>query len=325
MVQYIAPQRSLTPVLDISPWRDGSDKVGVAHRFDRICREIGFFYLVGHGVPQVQMDRALQEARRFFDMPDAYKRSLGVNAARRGYEPLGAQALDVESPPDIKESLLMGAPMADDHPLVRARLPNYGGNVWPDELSLPGFRSGCEAYRRAVSDLSETLMAIFAVAAGMDERYFADLLIDPMASLRFLHYPPQPARARDNQIGCGAHTDWGTFTILLQDDTGGLEVQAASGEWLLAEPMHGAFVVNLGDMMPVWTNGAYHSNAHRVLNRSPDGHRYSVPFFQDLNYYARIECLPKFRPQDGCPVIPARTAGEHFELMYRKTREAVVA
>jgi isopenicillin N synthase-like dioxygenase len=325
MVHYQTPVRALQPVLDISQWLDGSDKAAVAKRFDKICREIGFFYLTGHGITPDATQGILTEAARFFAQPDAAKARLSVNASGRGYEPLAAQALDLESPPDLKESYLSGADLPSTHPYVLAGLPNYGANIWPEESVLAGFRTACDTYRQQVQTLSETLMAIFAKAAGLPEAYFEDMLHEPMATLRLLHYPPQPGNVVANQIGCGAHTDWGTFTILLQDETGGLEVESADGEWLLADPMPGAFIVNLGDMMPVWTNGAYHSNLHRVRNRSPTAHRYSVPFFQDLNYFCRIECLPAFCDAGEIVRFAPRSAGEHFETMYHKTREAVTS
>lgn len=323
MVMYTEPVRALRPTLDIGPWLDGSDKPGVARALDRICREIGFFYLVGHGLAHEEMESMLAQAQRFFAQGDAAKQRLAVNTARRGYESIGSQALDVDSPPDLKESFLLGHETPADHPFVQAGLPNYGANQWPPEAELPWFRTLCELYLQKVSSISETLMRIFAVATGEREDFFDEALIDPMATLRLLHYPPQ-AKVVNNQIGCGAHTDWGAFTILLQDATGGLEVQAASGEWLYADPVPGAFVVNLGDMMPVWTHGAYHSNGHRVRNRSPQKHRYSIPFFQDLNYHTRIACLKAFRKEDD-EDLPTRTAGEHFELMYRLTHEAALA
>jgi isopenicillin N synthase-like dioxygenase len=323
MVQYLMPVRGLQPVLDISTWQDGSDKPGVVRQFDRICREIGFFYLAGHGIETHVLHGILAEAERFFAQPQSLKMSAAATTAARGYEPLAAQALDVDSPGDLKESYQLGMALAEDHPFVISRLPNYGANRWPGEEVLPGFRAVCETFHAHMLDLSATLMAIFATAADLPEDYFAPQLKDPMATLRLLHYPPQPANAAANQIGCGAHTDWGAFTILLQDETGGLEVQGADGEWLFADPLPGTFVVNLGDMMPVWTNGAYYSNPHRVRNRSPHKHRYSVPFFQDLNYYTQIKPLPAFQSEDGRTLFEPRTAGEHFEYMYRKTREAV--
>ncbi|GAB2181698.1 oxidoreductase [Denitratisoma sp. agr-D3] len=316
MVDYVAPRRALTPVLDIAPWRDGSDKAGVAQAFDRICREIGFFYLVGHGIPPARMAQMLHQAKRFFDLDEAVKRRYTIGDQRRGYEPFGLQSLDFDAPPDIKESLLVGIGQDESHPYVQRGLANYGPNKMPEEALLPGFADFCLAYLHDMLDLGKTLMAIFATVADLPEDYFDPMLVDPMVTLRLIHYPPQPGPVVDNQIGCGTHTDWGAVTLLLQDDAGGLEVQAASGEWLYAEPLPGAYVVNVGDMMPVWTNGAYHSNPHRVRNRNPKRDRYSVPFFIDPNYFARVSCLDAFRVPGQEPRLAPRTVGEHIDLMY---------
>jgi len=316
MVDYFAPNRALSPVLDISGWRDGSNKAGVATDFDVICRRIGFFYLTGHGIAPSLMQGLLEATAAFFSLDETVKRQLLVNDQRRGYEPFGLQSLDFNGPPDIKESLLIGLDQGDDHPYVRRGLANYGPNRWPPQAVLPDFRAICETYFQQVLDLGRLMMSIFATVAGLPEEHFAPLLVDPMATLRLIHYPPQPAPVIDNQIGCGAHTDWGAVTLLLQDDAGGLEVQDASGEWLYADPLPGAFVVNVGDMMPVWTNGAYSSNPHRVRNRNHDRHRYSAPLFIDPDYFARVECLDAFRRPGEAPRLAPRTVGEHIDLMY---------
>ena len=200
---------------------------------------------------------------------------------------------------------------------MQRNLVNYGSNYWPDDKLLPGFKESVTGYLNKTYTLARKIMSIFATAAGLPEDHFEEILIDPMATLRLIHYPPQPGRIIDNQIGCGAHTDWGAVTLLLQDDAGGLEVQAASGEWLYAPPVQGAFVVNLGDMMPVWTNGAYHSNSHRVRNPNPLRHRYSIPLFIDPHYDALIECLPTYRANNETPRFTPRTVGEHVDLMYK--------
>ena len=102
-----------------------------------------------------------------------------------------------------------------------------------------------------------------------------------------LHYPPHPSDAKSNQLGAGAHTDWGLITFLLQDDVGGLEVRNAAGQWLRAEPIDGTFVVNLADLVPRITNGLYHSTMHRVLNNVSGRDRYSVATFFNPNYARR--------------------------------------
>jgi isopenicillin N synthase-like dioxygenase len=316
---YRAPARTLTPVLDLAPWLDGSDRAGVARQLDRICREIGFFYLRGHGLPQARMDEVLAAAAQFFALPDADKRALTVDRARRGYEPFGLQALDATAPADLKESLLIGLGQDEEHPCVRRGLANYGANRWPAAPGMAHFRQVCEAWFADLMGLGHTLMAVFATVAGLPEDHFAPLLVDPMVTLRLIHYPPQPGPVVNRQLGCGEHTDWGAFTLLLQDATGGLEIQAADGEWLYADPVPGTLVVNIGDMMPVWTNGAYQSNRHRVRNRHPERHRHSAAFFIDPFYDAEVACLDAFRVAGEPPRFPPRTVGEHIDAMYARS------
>jgi isopenicillin N synthase-like dioxygenase len=141
-----------------------------------------------------------------------------------------------------------------------------------------------------------------------------------MVTLRLCRYPPQPEDAGADVFGAGAHTDWGAITILAQDDLGGLEVQAADVSWMPARPIPGTFIVNLGDMIPRWTNGRYRSNPHRVINANATGRdRYSIPFFYSPNYHARIEALPGTVPPGEAPRFAPCTAGEHLAEMYRRT------
>ena len=115
------------------------------------------------------------------------------------------------------------------------------------------------------------------------------------------HYPPHPADADENQLGAGAHTDWGLITLLLQDDVGGLEVRNAAGQWLRAEPIDGTFIVNLADLVPRMTNGLYHSTMHRVLNNVSGRDRYSVATFFNPNYACQCDIVPTCRPEDYAP------------------------
>ncbi len=316
---YQTPTRRLRPVLDLATWQDGSDRAGVARSFDRICRDSGFFYLVGHGVPAALGEAMLAQTELFFALPETDKRALLVDRRRRGYEPYGLQALDPLAPADLKESLLIGIGQPAEHPYVRAGLANYGANQWPEACRLPEFRATCEAWFARMLALGHQLMAVFAMVAGLPSDAFEDMLREPMATLRLIHYPPQPGPVEHGQIGCGSHTDWGAVTLLLQDQSGGLEVQDASGEWLFADPLAGALVVNIGDMMPVWTNGHYRSNPHRVRNRNPGRHRYSVPCFIDPDYHAEVACLDAFRSASEAPRFAARTVGQHIDAMYARS------
>ncbi len=324
MIPYSAPSLvDELPVIDLAHWIDGTDRAAVASALHRHAQVCGFFYLANHGIPDSLTAAVLEQTRIFFDRPveELMQLDIAQSPIRRGYEPMAWQTLDIGSAPDLKESFFMGSDLGPDHPYVRRGVPGYGANRWlPDNSrGLATFRSTIEAYYLQVKAVSEMLLGAFALAMALPEDYFNGALEDPIATLRLIHYPPQPAKVEQNQIGCGAHTDWGALTLLLQDSTGGLEVCDASGQWIAARPIEGTLLVNFGDMMPRWTNGLYHSNLHRVKNASPERHRYSLAFFHDLDYHARVECLPAMMPASGTPLYPPCTVGEHIEEMYRKT------
>jgi len=174
------------------------------------------------------------------------------------------------------------------------------------------------AYQGAMIDLGRRLAGLLALSLDLEEDYFAEALAEPSCTVRLLHYPPQPPSARFNQLGCGAHTDWGLITLLLQDGAGGLEVMNTDGDWILAPPIPGTFVVNLGDMVPRMTNGLYHSTLHRVVNKASGADRYSVPtFFNPADHYS-FDCVPTCRDLRDTPP-PTVTLGDHVRQMFEKT------
>lgn len=167
--------------------------------------------------------------------------------------------------------------------------------------------------------LGRHLLGFLALSLDLSEDYFAEGLVEPQFTSRLLHYAPHPKNAKFNQLGAGAHSDWGLITMLLQDDIGGLEVQNVAGDWIAAPPIPGTFVVNLGELVQVLTNGLYHSNLHRVINNSSERSRYSVPIFFDPDYFYRVKCVPTLWPEAGEPDFPETTVGEHIAYMFRKT------
>ena len=319
MIIYNPPKAAeRIPVIDLagSFSADPEARKAVAWEIHKACRETGFFYVKNHGVAESLIAAELEMTRRYFDLPLDVKMELDIATSEimRGYEPIAAQTLDEGSPPDLKEGFMLARDLGPDHPYVRDKVPYEGPNRWP---ALPGFREQNEAYLEAMIGLGRHLVRYLALSLDLPEDYFADGLEEPASALRLLHYPPHPADAAFNQLGSGAHTDWGLITLLLQDDAGGLEVQNADGDWIRAEPIPGTFVVNLGDMVPRITNGLYHSTLHRVLNNVSGRDRYSVPTFFNPGYVYSFTTVPTCLKEGETPA-PC-TFGEHVQEMFRKT------
>lgn len=291
----------------------------VAWEIHKACRDTGFFYVSNHCVPQALMASHLQLARDFFSQSKDIKAKVDVANSRcmRGYEAVAAQTLDAGSPPDLKEGFLMGVERPLDHPDVLAGIPNTGPNQWP--AHDPAFKAAFNEYTGHMIRLGRHLMRCIALSLELREDYFDDGLLDPLYTGRLLHYPPHPSNALANQLGAGTHTDWGMLTILLQDDVGGLEVQNADGHWINAPCVPGTFIINLGEMVPVLTNGLYHSTPHRVMNNNSGRDRYSAPTFFDPNYFYRVQCVPTCLPLSGEPLHAATSVGEHIVNMYAET------
>jgi isopenicillin N synthase-like dioxygenase len=327
MIIYTPPSDARDiPVIDLAPtWSpDLATRKAVAWEIHKACRDTGFFYIKNHGIPESLMAEQLASARRFFALPldEKLKLDMARNRGPAGYEPMKMQTLDAGSPPDLKEGFQFHREV---DPQASGEGGYRGANLWPE--NLPGFRPQMEAYHAAVTALGKHLMASMALSLDLPEDYFAAGLEDLMCSVRLLHYPPQSADSAYNQLGAGAHTDWGSITMLLQDDCGGLEVRHASGEWMRATPVRGTLIVNLGDMIRRWTNDIYHSTMHRVLNNISNHDRYSVATFFNPNYNYRVSCLPTCLAEGAAPLYAPCTVGEHLKQMFERTygRKAAVA
>ncbi len=307
------------PVIDLGPFLDGGDKPGVARAIGRACREVGFFYVGNHGVPEARIEAAFAEARRFFAQPLEAKTAIHVSKSyprQRGYVPLFEENTDPAVTADLKECFDLGRELPPDHPAVRAGTPFHGPNVWPE--GLPGFRAAIAAYYDAVLDLSLTLTRAVALSLDLPEDHFADKLDRAVTTLRLIDYPPQQGRIEPATFGCGAHTDYGFLTVLAQDQAGGLQLRNCAGDWIAAPPISGTFVVNIAEMVERWTNGLYPATLHRVINTS-ERERFSMPFFLDTNYDARVECLPNCRSAEHPAKYPPVIGGEYLFRRFDQT------
>lgn len=307
-------------VIDISDLASSqySKRQRVGEVLRSACVENGFFYCVGHGVPEGLINAVIQQTQALFKQPLEEKLNLDKSnsSGNRGYETLGAQTLQQGGQPDQKEGYYIGVELPDTDPRVIAGRFNRGPNQWPTDL--PAFHPVMSAYFAAMVSLGATLMRGIALSLNLPEDYFSDYDIDPLATLRLLHYPPQAPEEPDT-IGAGAHTDFGGLTILLQDDVGGLQVwDRSKNVWNNAPPQPGAYVVNLGDMIARWTNDKYQSTLHRVINNS-GCERYSVPFFYVGNPDFEVRCIDSCLDENTAPRYSPITIEQHLISMYDKT------
>lgn len=314
----------MIPTIDLR-LPDASDQIG------RACQSFGFFQIVGHGVDDDVIEAAWTAARRFFDLP----LELRLDAARRhegdayGYLPVEFEALNRSlsseyGAADLKETFNVGPFRAPDRPLVD------DGEAWafapsPFPSALPSLRPAWEAYFEQMLGLAARLMRHFAVALDLDEGYFDRFIGESPSALRALNYPDLAGRSPvTGQLRAGAHTDYGTLTILRQDDApGGLEVlDPESDQWTSVPHTPDAFVVNLGDLMARWTNDLWRSTLHRVVlpPQSSEGstRRQSMAFFHNADYHALIECLPTCITSGEPPRYEPVLAGPHLMSKFHR-------
>ena len=313
----------MLPIIDIEGLSSDrrATRAAVADEIRAACLDKGFFYIRGHSAPPALGEAVVAAAQRFFAKPDAEKLALDKanSRANRGYEALRGQTLEPGAPADLKEGFYVGPELAADDPRVVAGRFNQGPNQWPDD---PGFRPAMEAYYQAMFGVAARLMRGLALSLELPEDHFDAFCEEPIALLRLLHYPPQPARAAPGEKGAGAHTDFGGLTLLLQDDNGGLQVFDRDVEtWIDAPPVPGTLVVNLGDLIARWTNDRYRSTLHRVVNLSGK-ERYSVPFFFSGAPDHRVECLFTCLGPGETPLYPPTTVEAHLKAMYQRTYAA---
>ena len=259
---------------------DPRQREAVAAQLGRACRDVGFFYVIDHGIPAEALKAAFEAAQTFFALPLEQKQGLSIKRSphNRGYVAMSDEKLNPAAGADRKEAFNIGTEFADDHPDVIAGKPFRGPNFWPD---LPEWRQNILQYFDACLQLGRVLHRGFSLDLGLAENFFESHLSEPIATLRLLHYPPSAGRLTRADGGAGTHTDYGNVTVLATDTVAGLEVLNRQGEWVKAPHVPGAFVCNIGDCLMRWSNNIYVSTPHRV--RPPERERYAIAFFLEAN------------------------------------------
>ncbi len=323
--------QSSVPLVDVRLFLDGDRRAGsrVVEAVDRACREIGFLMITGHQVPAELIEQTHRIARQFFSLPIEEKLRSSVTPERyRGYVPPASEgfaySLDSDTPPDLRESFVTG-PIdvpADNYHAGPEGSRYFAPNLWPP--APPGLRVLWEAYYREMEHVAGALMRIFALALELPENFFERKIDRHITIAAAMYYPALSGTPQPGQLRSGAHTDYGSLTMVHTDtDVGGIEVLTPAREWARVPHVPGSFIVNLGDLMAEWTNDRWVSTFHRVGLPGPQQthrDRLSLIFFHQPNYDAVIECLQTCTGPGNPPRYAPVTSGAHREAKITKHR-----
>ncbi|MCC7272029.1 MAG: isopenicillin N synthase family oxygenase [Alphaproteobacteria bacterium] len=313
----------IIPVLDLAPWRAGRPgaREALGAELRRAFTEVGFYFIVNHGVPQDLVDATFAEVRRFHAMPLEKKLALKIDEHNIGYMPMrGAttrfNALGTTYKPNANEAVFFKRELAPDHPDVVARKRFRGVNHWPAEADLPGFRAAILTYCGAMEALGRSLLPLYAAAMDVAPDWFDAAFADAMYTLRMSHYPPSEPMDEVTEWGLAPHTDTSFMTLLAQNRVPGLSLRLPGGEWIDAPAPAGAFLVNGGNLLRYWTNDRFLATPHRVINRS-GGERYAIPFFFDAARDWPIDPVPTMVDAEHPRRHATTSYAEHMET-YQK-------
>ena len=283
---------STIPVFDLGTARrpDGSFDPRFIDRLRDAAHTVGFFQVTNYGASATQAEDLLAVARRFFDLPLEERLRLDNRRSPhfRGYARLGTEI--TRGRPDAREQIDFSPDRAplESYPTDQPYWLLQGPNQWPSE-ALPELERSAMAWAELLSTVGAELLSALSVALGLPEDHFAELFEGtPAWMAKLVHYVGGDGGAGGQ--GVGSHADYGFVTLLLQDEVGGLEVlPRGRSEWVPVEPIPGALVVNLGEMLEVATQGYLAATIHRVASPPPGVDRYAVPFFWSPRLDAVIE------------------------------------
>ena len=308
------------PVIDLAPYLAGAP--GALQRAARELRfaltEVGFYFIVNHGVPEPLIRGAFAEAARFHGQSLDRKMDVVIDRHNVGYLPMRGDTLRTSTvqtvtKANLNEAFFVARDLPDDHPDVIVDRRFRGANRWPRDL--PGFREAVVAYCDALELLVQKLVRLYAVALELPAVYFDEPFRDFQYKLRMTHYPYQEALP-DDEFGIAPHTDTSFLTLLAPNDVPGLSIRTTGGQWIDAPALPGAYVVNGGQLLQRWTNDFFLATPHRAVNRS-GGERYALAFFCDSNIDWPIASVPTCVGPDRPPKYPT-TYYTDYMVQYQK-------
>ena len=287
------------PIIDVSDWFAGdADAMGDgAATLQEAAEQVGFYQLIGHGVNQELIDEIFSMTKRFHALPLADKNTILMDRPECpiggiGYLPVGERKLPRRTYGNLNEAFII---KSDEH-------IKFDDNQWLADATLPGFRDTVERYATAMEALALRLLPMYAAALDVDHEVFSAAFRDPLWRLRLSHYPADPP-GPDGAFGIAPHVDSTMFTLLLQSGPGLTIFHEGRQQWIEAEAIPGAFVVNSGELLRQWTNDRFLSTRHFANNKTADS-RYSIPFFFNATADYELTCLPSCHDSENPPKYP---------------------
>ena len=320
------------PVINISSFLNETDKISVAQQVSKACENIGFLIISGHGIPKNIINNAFTQSRAFFSLSQTDKNLYhpATPSQQRGYHAFAtrglAYTLGNDVPPDLRETFFLGP--LDDHRKYYEALPGaegaYAPNIFPTVPTK--FSSALRDIYIHYQHLSENILRIFATALSLNEYFFSSLIQRHFSILSSHYYPALLTPPAPGQMRTGAHTDFGAITILaMTQASGGLEVLMPDETWYPVTPKENELVVNLGDMMALWTNGLWKSTLHRVVNpkelHDKSSDRQAIGYFMHPDYDAIIDTIPTCINEQRPKVFAPISAGEHIAKKIKASHE----
>jgi isopenicillin N synthase-like dioxygenase len=303
-------------LIDFAAFLDGSPAttLATAQAISHAFQTSGFLYLQNHGIPPDIISTVFEKSAEFFRRPQHEKDALSWTTAEsnRGYVMPGREKVTQSSDPDEIAKLRASNPdLKETMEIGRDGVPGQQ-NQWPDKFDAQGeeFTKTMRVFFDMCKDLHIEVMRAIALGMGLDVHFFDSFTDRGDNTLRLLHYPPVPKsvfRNNPGQVRAGEHSDYGSITLLFQDNVGGLEVQSPKGTFVRATPIENTIVVNAGDLLSRWSNDEIKSTKHRVVQppAKPGEEsetypaRYSVAYFCNPNFDRHIEALPNTWEETG--------------------------